>query len=388
MINSDRSIIELKDKVTAIRRELHKIPEAGFNEYKTTEFILNYLRGLSIEAEVGISGTGVIGLLKGKTGQKTIAFRADIDALSVEEQTGLEFCSVNKGYMHACGHDGHMAILLGFAELMHSKRSQLEDNILFIFQPAEEGPGGAEPIVETGLLEKHNVKCIFGLHIYPDIEEGKIGCKPGPMMAQTGEFDIYIRGKGAHGAMPHKGTDALLAAAATLTALNTVISRNIDPLEPAVLTVGRMAAGERRNIIAEEAVLEGTIRAFNEDVYKTVRERLVKLLKGISEAFDCTVEYEIRDMYPAVNNDEALFKLLADSLNQEDFIMLKPLTISEDFSYYQKKVPGLFFMLGSRNEAQNMVYSLHNNKFNFNEDILLTGMQVMYKLFIEAVNIY
>lgn len=381
MLTIDEKIKALKDEVIAIRRQLHKIPEPGLNEYATTKYITEYLNKLSIPSEIGPAGTGVIAYIEGKSGSNTIAFRADIDALPVEEQTGAEYCSQNKGFMHACGHDGHTAILLGFAKLLKQLENELHSNVLLIFQPAEEGPGGAEVIVKAGILAKYNVSCIFGLHIFPDIEEGKIGCRPGAMMAQTGEFDLWVKGKSCHGAMPHKGYDALIAASDVVLTLNTIVSRYVDPIEPAVVTVGRMVCGERRNIIAGEAVLEGTMRAFNENTYNILRSRVIKIATSISDAYGCEGSYEIRDMYPAVHNDERLFDKLMKSLDKEDLILLNPLTLAEDFSYYQKKIPGLFLMLGSGNDEKGNSYPLHSNKFNFDEEILILGIQLFYNLF-------
>lgn len=381
MFALDESIKALMDEVTAIRRKLHSIPELGLSEYKTTEYIREYLDRLGIRAEVGPSGTGVIGFIKGKADSGTIAFRADIDALPVEEQTGAEYCSKNKGFMHACGHDGHTAILLGFAKLLKLKENELHKSVLLIFQPAEEGPGGAEAIVNAGVLEKYKTECIFGLHIFPDIEEGKVGCRPGAMMAQTGEFDIRVKGKSCHGAMPQKGYDALLAASSVVMTLNNIVSRYVDPIEPAVVTVGRMECGERRNIIAGDAVLEGTMRAFNDKIYNILRSRVIKIAGSVCEAYGCEGSCEIRDMYPAVNNDSELFGKLLDCLDKEDFIMLDPLALAEDFSYYQKKVPGLFMMLGSKNENMGYTYQLHSSSFNFNEEILILGLQLFYNLY-------
>ncbi len=381
MLAIDERVKVLKDEVIAIRRQLHTIPEPGLKEYGTTKYISEYLNNLGIHAEIGPAGTGVIAYIEGKPGSKTIAFRADIDALSVEEQTGVEYCSQNIGFMHACGHDGHAAILLGFAKFLKQLGKELHSNALLIFQPAEEGPGGAEMIVNAGILAKYKASCIFGLHIYPDIEEGKIGCRPGAMMAQTGEFDLWVKGKSCHGAMPHKGYDALVAASDVVLALNTIVSRYVDPLEPAVVTVGRMICGERRNVIAGEAVLEGTMRAFNDNTYSILRSRVIKIATAISDAYGCEGSYEIRDMYPAVDNDKELFDKLLESLDKEDFILLNPLTISEDFSYYQKQIPGLFLMLGSGNDKKGHSYPLHSNKFNFDEEILILGMQLFYNLF-------
>lgn len=357
------------------------IPEPGLEEIETTRYIYDNLMALGIKAETGPGGTGVIAFLEGKPDAKTIAFRADIDALSVEEQTGLEYCSQNEGYMHACGHDGHTAILLGFAKLLKQLGNELEHNVLLIFQPAEEGPGGAETIVNSGILEKYNVSCIFGQHIFPDIKEGNIGCRPGAFLAQTGEFDLLVKGRSCHGAMPQKGRDALVTASNIVLGLNTIVSRYIDPVEPAVVTVGRMASGERRNVIAGEAVLEGTMRAFNDTTYNTIRSFIIKIANSICEAYGCEFTYEIRDMYPAVNNDRKLFDMLVEVLDSEDFLYMDPLMIAEDFSYYQKRIPGLFILLGSGNQEKGYVYPLHNNKFNFNEEILILGIQMFYNLF-------
>ena len=381
MLAFDDRVKALRDEVVAIRRHLHKIPEPGLFEHETTRYIYEYLNNLGINAELGPSGTGVIGYLEVDPEAKTIAFRADIDALSVEEKTGVEYCSQNKGYMHACGHDGHASILLGFAKLLKQIGNELQNNVLLIFQPAEEGPGGAELIVNKGILEKYNASYIFGLHIFPDIEEGKIGCRPGALMAQTGEFDLLIKGKSCHGAMPHRGNDALVAGSDIVLALNTIVGRFVEPIEPAVVTVGRMVCGERRNVIAGEALLEGTMRAFNDTTYNILRNRVITMADSISSAYGCSCSYEIRDMYPAVNNDRLLYGKLKEILNEDDFVYLNPLMIAEDFSYYQKRIPGLFLLLGSGNPDMGYVYPLHSNKFNFNEEILILGVQVFYNLF-------
>jgi len=380
LITIDEKVKALKDEVIDIRRRLHRIPEPGLLEYETTRYICESLSKIGINCEIGPGGTGVIAYVEGRPGAGTVAFRADIDALSVEEQTGVEYCSQNKGYMHACGHDGHTAILLGFAKLLKQLGKELQNNVLLIFQPAEEGPGGAETIVNAGILEKYNVGSIFGLHIFPDLEEGKIGSRPGALMAQTGEFDLLVKGRSCHGAMPHKGNDAIVAASDMVMALNTIVSRCVDPIEPAVVTVGRMVCGERRNVIAAEAVMEGTIRAFNEATYNILRGRIIKLVGSVSDAYGCEGTYEFRDMYPAVHNDAELYELLAGSVDKGDFVQLNPLTLAEDFSYYQKRVTGLYLMLGSRNEEKGYVYPLHSNKFNFNEEILILGIQMFYNL--------
>lgn len=381
MLVVDEKVKLLKDEVIEIRRQLHKIPEPSLKEHKTTKYIIDKLKGFGINTEISPAGTGAIAFLESRPGSDTIAFRADIDGLSVEEKTGVEYYSRNKGFMHACGHDGHTAILLGFAKLLKQLESELKHNVLLIFQPAEEGPGGAEIIVNAGILERYNVSCIFGLHIFPDLEEGKVGCRPGPMLAQTGEFDLRITGRSCHGGMPHKGNDALVAASNVVMALNSIVSRYVDPVEPAVVNVGKMVCGEKRNIVAGEAFLEGTMRAFSENTYNILRSRVMEITSAVSEAYGCEGSCEIRDMYPAVYNNPELFEILMQCLGKEDFVLLDPLTIAEDFSYYQKRVPGLFLMLGAGNLEKGYIHPLHSGEFNFNEEILIYGVQMLYNLY-------
>ncbi|MBF8984859.1 amidohydrolase [Lutibacter sp. B2] len=369
-------IFNLNQEVIDIRRNLHQIPELAYEEYKTSGFIVKKLEQYGIDVYKNIAKTGVVGFLKVKDAKNTIAFRADMDALNVEEKTDLDFKSIHKGNMHACGHDGHMTILLGFAKFLSENSERLKENIAFIFQPAEEGPGGAEPMIEEGIIEKFNIKQIMGLHVFPELQQGKIGCKKGPMMAQAGEFDISINGKGAHGARPHEGNDAIIIMSNIISTYQTIISRNIDPIEGGVLTIGKVWAGERRNIIAQEASLEGTIRVFNEDVYNKIKNRMVEIAKGMEKTYNCTIDIVFRDMYPAVVNDDDLVDQLVEVVGGENVEWIKPQMISEDFSYFQRKIPGLFFFLGTRNEEKGYVNSLHNSKFTFDEKILLVGIQI------------
>ena len=376
----NRSIESNLAEIVALRHEFHQHPETRFKETWTSERLSSVLKEWGIPHTCGLArGTGIVASIDGKPG-KTIALRTDIDGLEIDEATSLPYASRIPNRMHACGHDGHAAVLLGFAGLLVNLGNALDNNVLLIFQPAEEGPGGAEIIVKNGVLEQYNASCIFGLHIFPDIEEGKIGCRPGALMAQTGEFDLYIEGKSCHGAMPHKGNDALIAASNVILALNTIVSRFTDPLEPAVVTVGKMAGGERMNVIAGEALLQGTMRAFNDTTYNTLKNRVIKMADSISSAYGCSCRYEIRDMYPAVHNDERLYKILAEDIGGEDFVYMNPLMLAEEFSYYQQRIPGLFFMLGAGNKAKGYIHPLHSNMFNFNDEILITGVQIFYNL--------
>lgn len=376
MICIDKKVLDIKDEVILARRTLHQIPEIGLEEEKTSAYIIKKLEEYGIEVHKNIAKTGVVGYLKGSIGDKTIAFRADMDALTVDEKTNLEYQSKHKGMMHACGHDAHMSIVLGLAKLLSMDKDKVRDNIVFLFQPAEEGPGGAEIMIEEGVIEKFHIDQIMGLHVYPEVDEGKIGCKKGPLMAQTGEFDIKVYGQSGHGAIPQKANDAIIIAANLISSYQTIISRNINPIEGAVLTMGKMWGGEIRNVIASEVCLEGTMRAFSEEVYKKMQKRMIEIAKGIETMYNCKVDIIFRDMYPAVNNDANMVENLIDAVGGENIDFIEPQMIAEDFSYFQKKIPGLFFFLGVKNHALGHIHPLHNCKFTFNEEILLTGIQV------------
>lgn len=363
----------LLEEIIRVRRYLHSIPEIGFNEFKTSKFIQEELDKLGFEVEK-VAKTGVIGFRKGSSNKGAVAFRADMDALSVLEKNDIPFVSKEEGKMHACGHDGHMSILLGLAMCL-SDYQELQRDIVLIFQPAEEGPGGAEIIIEEGIFEKYNIECIFGLHILPDVEEGKIGIKPGPLMAATGEFDIVLKTQGGHGAMPHTAIDGIFIASQLISSLQSIVSRNVEPIEGAVVSIGTIEGGEAKNIIASEVKMGGTIRAFNSEVYDLIKRRIIEICKGIEIIYNIEIETKIKDMYPAVVNNEKLYELFLDTLEKDEVVNIKPMMISEDFSYYQRKVPGIFFMLGCRNEELGYIYPLHNNCFNFNEEILITGVE-------------
>ncbi|SHH01510.1 amidohydrolase [Tepidibacter thalassicus] len=364
----EKEILKLKDIVIAHRKKLNKIAELGMKEYKTSKYIKDYLDYLGVEYEILLE-TAVVGKIKGKKGIKNIAFRADMDGLNV-----------NGEIMHLCGHDGHMSILLGLVEYLNNNKEYLNDNIIFIFQPAEESPGGALPLIKEGLLEKYNIDEIYGLHIYPELEEGFVGIRPSYFLAQTGEIDIEIIGKSGHGAMPQNAVDSIVIASNFVNSIQSIVSRNIRPLDEGVLTIGKIEGGSRRNIIAENVKLEGTMRAFKQEVYDKIKERICEIADGFEKAFNCKININIKDDYPAVNNDVKLFEEFKNALGEKRIKILEPLMIAEDFSYYQKCIPGLFFMLGSRNEKKGFVNGLHNIDFNFNEDILLSGIDIYVKL--------
>ena len=368
------------EELKKIRRDLHQIPELAFEEYKTSEYIVNYLEKLGITYEKKVAKTGVIAFFEGKSNSNAIAFRADMDALSITEKNDITFKSKNGGKMHACGHDGHMAILLGLARYLSENIEKLKTNVVLIFQPAEEGPGGALPLINEGILEKYNIAEIYGLHIFPDLDEGKIGVREGVMMAQAGEFDIEIRGKSAHAAQPHKSIDSVLVMAELILGFQSIVSRNISPTEASVLTVGKVFAGDRRNIIANSAILEGIIRSFRTSTYNKIKGRIKDYIQGLEHIHSCSIALIFRDGYPSVMNDKRLTKDFIVGLCQDEVQIIEPLMLAEDFSYYQKKIPGLFFFLGARNTKDDFIYPLHNDRFNFDEDILNYGLSIYVRI--------
>lgn len=376
---------KLIDEVKLYRRDLHRIPEIGFCEVKTSKYIKEKLESFGYEVE-SVAKTGIIAFREGKNIEESIAFRADIDGLRIVEENSMDFKSENNEFMHACGHDGHMSILLGFAHYI-STVNLLNKGILFIFQPAEEGPGGAQVIIKEGILKKYNVKHVFGLHLFPELNEGEIGIRPGAMMAQTAEFDIEIKGESGHGAEPHKANDGIVVAAQLINSFQTIVSRNINPIEGAVLTIGTINGGERRNIIAENVRLEGTLRAFDKDVYSKIKNRMIEIIKGIEIIFNVNINFEFRDMYPVVKNDRRLLKSLIKFLPEDKLIYIEPMMLSEDFAYYQEIVPSLFFMLGVKNDKLGYIHQLHSSKFNFNEEVLVEGIE-LYNKICEGLNVY
>lgn len=358
----------LDEKLKYHRHNLHNLAEPSHFEFKTAEYIRNYLNTLGVEYDIYIN-TATVGIIKGKKPTKTIAFRSDMDALPSP-----------KGYEHLCGHDGHMSILLGLIEYLVGNKEKLNDNIVFIFQPAEEDTGGAKRLIESGIFKRYKVDEVYGLHIHPDFEEGYVGCKPGYLMSENGEFNIDIIGKGGHGAMPQNAVDSIVIASNFITSIQSIISRNINPLESAVFTIGKISGGTARNIISESVKLEGTMRCFNPKVYNKIIEDVKQVAKGFETAYNCQINLEFIDGYFAVNNDEKLFEEFQLAIGKEKIAKTSPLMISEDFSFYQKEVPGLFFLLGARNEEKGYTNSLHNLKFNFNEDILINGLNIYISL--------
>jgi amidohydrolase len=360
----------MQSYVTQTRRALHQIPELGFDLPKTSAFIQAELRSFGYEPIV-MAKTGVIAVKKGLS-DKALAFRSDMDALPVVEATVHDFQSLHPGKMHACGHDGHMTMLLGFAKSV-ADLPPFNHTLVFIFQPAEEGPGGAKVLIEEGLFTRFNIQSIFGIHLFPGLPEGALGITPGPLMASAMEFVVTLRGKSAHAAQPHEGHDAIVAASQVIQAYQTIISRNRDPLETAVITIGSIQGGEAPNIIAREVVLKGTVRGFNPDLMALIKQRMIAINEGLSMATQTEITAQLMDAYPAVINDEGLTQVVTSGITLPQ-APLKPKMFAEDFSYYQQHVPGLFVFLGTNDDSGHLGYPLHSCYFNFNESVLLSGI--------------
>lgn len=372
-------------EAVSLRRALHKIPETGFNERETQAFIMDYLQKLGYTPEK-VCDTGVVLFIPSLNGlDETIAIRTDMDGLGVVEETGVDFASEHEGMMHACGHDGHMSMVLLVARYLKEHPEARVRNTLLVFQPAEEGPGGAGPIVGSGVLEKYKAKAIFGYHLFPFVEEGLISTTPGPMMAMTSEFYIDILGKSGHAADPDQGIDAIVATADYISGLQKIVSRTVSPNDSALLSIGTINGGTRMNIIADKVSLSGTVRSFSEDVQKAMKQRMVDMARGIEQMYHCRIEIRFVDMYPPVINSEALFDQIWPLCGEADEKKLfKKVMLAEDFAMYRKAIPGVFMGLGSGSEEKGYTQNLHTHGFNFDEKVLLRGLQVYMNILTKA----
>ena len=368
----------LLDDIVKNRRALHQIPETALEEFKTKEYLKNYLISIGLEPQE-IVETGLFVYIEGKDKENCIAFRSDIDALNIKEETGAEFESKHIGKMHACGHDGHMTTLLAFAKYLTTIQP-LEKSVLLIFQPAEESPGRAKDIVETGLLKKYNVKAIYGMHLFPELPEGTVASKEGSFFAQAALMTTTITGKSGHGAMPHKTIDPLMAFTKIVDGYQTIVSRNLSPFDPGVVTIGKFCGGSAQNIIADTVNFWGTIRTFKEENTEFIIERIKEIHRGVELSYRVKIDEKIDIVYPPVINDKELYKKFVDTMKDMNYVEHEALTISEDFAYYQKEVPGIFMLLGTRSEEKGFVHPLHSCHFNFDEKVLLKGVEAFARI--------
>ena len=368
----------LLDDIIKNRRALHQIPETALEEFKTKEYLKNYLISIGLEPQEVVE-TGLFVYIEGKDKENCIAFRSDIDALNIKEETGAEFESKHVGKMHACGHDGHMTTLLAFAKYLTTIQP-LEKSVLLIFQPAEESPGRAKDIVETGLLKKYNVKAIYGMHLFPELPEGTVASKEGPFFAQAALMTTTITGKSGHGAMPHKTIDPLMAFTKVVDGYQTIVSRNLSPFDPGVVTIGKFCGGSAQNIIADTVNFWGTIRTFKEENTEFIIDRIKEIHRGIELSYRVKIDEKIDIVYPPVANDKELYKKFVETMKDMNYVEHEALTISEDFAYYQKEVPGIFMLLGTRSEEKGFIHPLHSCHFNFDEKVLLKGVEAFARI--------
>ena len=375
-------VTAIADDIIAIRRDIHKYPELGFDEHRTSGVVAKHLKNLEFDVVTDIGKTGVIGDLKGNTSGQTIGLRADMDALPIQETGDIPYCSVNDGIMHACGHDGHTAMLLGAATVLKQFQEHLKGNVRFIFQPAEEGGGGARYMIDDGCLD--TVDEIFGVHLWNYQKYGEVGVKEGPIMAAADEFAITIKGVGGHGATPQGTVDAVLVAAHLVTALQTIVSRNTNPLESTVVTVGQINGGHNFNVIADEIILKGTARAYTEDNRQMIKKRMEEIINGIGSTFGAEIEFIYMDGYPPTINNEIAYKKLKFSAekvvgNGCGFPYLS--MGGEDFSYYAQKIPGCFFFVGSApTDREFFTVPHHCSHFDIDENALLVGSSIFVQL--------
>jgi len=372
------AITNYSDELTALRRKLHSEPELSFEEVKTTAFVCAYLDELGIPYRK-TEPTGVIAEIKGTSGGKTVALRGDMDALSVEQlNTHVPYASKIEGKMHACGHDAHTSMLLIAAKALSDVKDELPGNVRLLFQPAEEIAQGAKAMVDQGAMD--GVDNVFGIHIWSQMPTHKVSCTPGPSFAAADIFKVHFTGKGGHGAIPQDCIDAALVASSFVMNVQTVVSRTIDPQQAAVLTVGKMEVGTRFNIIAENALIEGTVRTFNQDVRDQIETSISQYAKSVADMYGATAEVEyIRGTQPVINDEESanlVQQVAAEAFGPDVVYDEKPTMGAEDFSFFLDKAPGSFALVGSGNPEKDTEWSHHHGNFDIDEDALVTGAEL------------
>jgi amidohydrolase len=374
-------------EVVATRRDLHVHPELGFEEHRTAELVARRLEGLGFEVHTGIGQTGVVGVLRGTRPGKTIMLRADMDALPIEEENQVPYRSQSGTTMHACGHDGHVAMLLGAARIVMSRRAEVAGTVCFLFQPAEEGKGGAKAMVEDGVLERFGIERAYGLHLASAHPAGQLGFREGPFYASSDSIEITIEGKGGHGASPHLSIDPVYVASQFVVAVQQIVSRQIDPIEPAVVTIGAIHGGTTHNVIPSRVRLLGTVRAFDAGVREAMAERIERVLRGVCESSGATYTFEYIWRYPVTSNDAEqtrYARALAERVaGQAQVAEVPRLMGAEDFSFFAERVPACFFTLGS-NGGESSAFPHHHARFDIDESALATGVRMMTALALDA----
>lgn len=367
------TLVQLYPVMVGHRRYLHRHPELSFKEKETSGYVAGHLKRMGIELITGIGGTGIIGRIRGGKPGKTVAFRADMDALPIQDEKQCDYASQVPGVMHACGHDGHTATLLALAEYYSSRREEVEGNIVLIFQPAEEVcPGGARSMIEAGAL--NDVDVIYGVHLWTPIPIGTAGSAPGALMASNDDFVIELRGKGGHGGMPHMAIDSVVAASALVLQLQSIVSRSVDPLQPAVLTIGSIQGGMAQNVIADRCRLSGTVRCFNEETRIMIARLVRQVVEGTAAAYGAEAEIAYTTGYPSLINHKQEYDRFYSIAGPEAGlkpVLAAPIMPAEDFAYYLKEVPGCFVLVGAGNKDKGIIYPHHHPKFDIDEGSML-----------------
>jgi amidohydrolase len=365
-------------RATEIRREIHRNPELGFEEFNTQAIVERELDAIGVEHR-RIAKTGVVGIVRGALPGHVSGLRADMDALPITEDSGEACASQVAGKMHACGHDSHTAMLLGAARVLHESRDALHGTAVLLFQPAEEGPGGALPMIEEGAMDDPRIEAVTMLHVDPRLPTGSIGITPGPVNAAADEFHITIRGKGGHGAYPHKAIDVIPCAAAMVLALQNVAARETDPLASIVVTIGTIQGGYRNNVIADRVQLTGTLRTHDPEIRTVAQEKIRRIVDGVAEAYGARAELEMLLGYPPVVNDAELAEAFAAYMRANGFIVERPAPTmgGEDFAYFAQRVPGVMVRLGIYNETVGSVHSGHSPQFRLDEAAIPTGIAAL-----------
>jgi len=376
----------IEPEMIRTRRALHQHPELAYHEVETSEYVADRLESLGIKVRRGVGGTGVLGILKGAKPGRVVALRADMDGLPVQETSDVEFRSKVDGVMHACGHDTHVAMLLGAARLLAEHRKELRGTVKFLFQPAEEhgGRGGAMPMIEDGVMEDPKVDFVFGLHIETTRRSGEFGVRGGAIAAAPDTFKVKILGRGGHGSAPHETVDPIYVAAHVILALQGVSSRMIDPVRPFVITVGAVHSGTKENIIPDVATLDGTIRTLDEETRRLAKKKVEEVAKGVCRTFGASAEVEFeRYAYPVTVNDPDTTEKVAavlETIPGTRVRRIEAILGGEDFSRFLQKAPGTFYFLGSRNPAKGCVYPNHSSRFKVDEDVLKFGAASLAQL--------
>ncbi|MBM7585731.1 amidohydrolase [Bacillus pakistanensis] len=390
-MNLKQLVKSVEDEVIELRRYFHQHPEVSGEEFETSKKIQEKLHQAGIPFKTGFAATGVLGIIQGEKPGGTVALRADIDALPIQEENDHSYQSKHANKMHACGHDAHTAMLYGVGKVLNQLKSELAGTVLLVFQPAEENApiGGSQQMMDDGVFREFKPDVIYGQHVWPDLPSGAVGVLPKEMMGASDRFKITIKGSGGHASMPHQANDAIIIAGNMITQLQTIVSRNTDPLDSAVVTIGRIDGGYRYNVVADKVILEGTVRTFKKEVKNMVKERFSSIVEGVEKSFTAKIEFDYLDGYPATVNTPKWAEQVKESahkiLGEDSTPIVSPSLGGEDFSRFLQQYPGAFYWLGASVSDTSQQYPLHDSRFKLNEEALIKGVELMVQLAVDTL---